>query len=456
MSGQPEQSYTASEEWNRSFMRQSHVEFAFMIAFALFATFFGSSEEAWRYIAAGIVFAGVIVGYLTVGVRAFKGHGRRGRRGARSDILTPGTDPIKHRRLVLIHLGITTVAAIILAWLFPNKVMLYLVFAIMTMVDAWHLLPKRRNIWQILLVLIAGIVAGLLLTNGAELEHIDWIVVPVSIAISAIGASLVVWTEIRNARETEKYVRLADKLEAAQSVIATQQHAAGVYAERERMAIEIHDTLAQGFLAIVTQSQVAAAALSRGRAEAALERLAVIEQVARDNLAEARGLIAATAPLPLQEAGLIAAIHNLGSRFSNETGIAVTVNTPDDGISGLSPSDEVVLLRAAQEALNNIRKHSEATDVIIKLHSDGNDTTILEITDNGIGITDTSVAGFGLTGMRDRVESVNGTMKIIPSVEEPPSGVPPHRVAEANRTRTPPRAGCGTTIRITLPIRSTE
>jgi signal transduction histidine kinase len=435
---------TASEQWNRSFLRQSHLEFAFMLGVAILVTFVGPWDETWRYVAAGIVMLGVIVGYFTAGVKSFKGYGRRGRRGALSDRLAPGITLAVHRRRVMVHLGTTVIAAGLIAWIFPHKMLAYLLLAVMTMVDAWHLLPRRRDIWRVLLVLIVSLSAGLLLTTGGSLGRNEWLTALIAAVISAVGASFTVWLEVRNARETEKYVRLADELKAAQSVIASQQHAAGVFAERERMAGEIHDTLAQGFLAIVTQAQVAAAAIGRND-DAARSRLAVIEQVARENLAEARGLVAATAPVPLHDAGLIEALHNLGSRFSTETGIAVTVNTPDDGAAvNLPPADEVVLIRAAQEALNNTRKHSKATAATIILSSVeeaqsgvSKPRTVLEITDDGIGIPSDYSEGFGLTGMRDRVESVGGTMAIIPSVAEP-NGVSKPR---------------GTTIRIELPNR---
>jgi signal transduction histidine kinase len=402
--------YTASADWNRSFLRQSHAEFAFWIVVVLAVLFTGPRSETWRYVLAGTTLMGVIVGYLTVGIKAFKGYARRGRRGARTDLLLPGTNLRDHQRNTIIHLGITVIAAGIIAWTFPGNIMVYVVFAMMTMVDGWHLLAKISDLLKLLLVTFAAVLLGLLSTTGQRLGQNEWIIVIVAVAACAISSSFVVWIETRNARETERYVRLADELKAAQSVIASQQHAAGVFAERERMAGEIHDTLAQGFLAIVTQTQVAKAAIGRND-EAIRERLAVIEQVARENLAEARGLVAATAPVPLHDAGLSEALHNLGSRFSNETGIAVTVNTPDADLLDLSAPDEVVLIRAAQEALNNIRKHSGATSATVSLAiQDG--APLLEIADNGRGMADGAQQGFGLSGMRDRVESVGGTMAI--------------------------------------------
>ncbi len=87
------------------------------------------------------------------------------------------------------------------------------------------------------------------------------------------------------------------------------------------MAREIHDTLAQGFTSIVMVSQAVRADLDRGRLDAARERLDLVERTARDNLAEARALVSAFAPVGLAETGLAAALDRLAERFGQETGL---------------------------------------------------------------------------------------------------------------------------------------
>src|SRR5690606_19116211 len=90
--------------------------------------------------------------------------------------------------------------------------------------------------------------------------------------------------------------RLVDELRATQAELARTSHDAGVLAERERVAQEIHDTLAQGFTSVVMLAQAASADLDRGAVDDARERLGLVESTARDNLAEARALAAARAP----------------------------------------------------------------------------------------------------------------------------------------------------------------
>src|SRR5699024_269426 len=106
--------------------------------------------------------------------------------------------------------------------------------------------------------------------------------------------------------------------------LAEAHHASGVLAERERLAGEIHDTLAQGFTSIVMVAQTAQAELRRGRDDAAAERLASIEATARDNLEEARALVAAFAPAALSQGTLVDALERITERFAAETGVALS------------------------------------------------------------------------------------------------------------------------------------
>ena len=92
----------------------------------------------------------------------------------------------------------------------------------------------------------------------------------------------------------------------------------------------MHDTLAQGYTSIVVLAQTAAAALP-GDPAAAAERLAVIEEVARENLAEARAMVAAFAPVALDSATLVEALQRLAERFGRETGLATRLDTAGAG-----------------------------------------------------------------------------------------------------------------------------
>ena len=211
--------------------------------------------------------------------------------------------------------------------------------------------------------------------------------------------------------QSQQRAELIAELERTKDALAEAHHSAGVVAERERMAAEIHDTLAQGFTSIVALAQ-AARASRNGRTSA--DALAHIEATARENLAEARGLVAAFAPVPLEGSTLAQALHRLAERFTTETGVDVRVETDAEQITGgLGRDGEVVLLRAAQEALANVRRHAHASHVVLRLSHDADGgAAALEVSDDGSGFDPAVASGFGLSGMRHRVEDVGGGVDV--------------------------------------------
>lgn len=211
--------------------------------------------------------------------------------------------------------------------------------------------------------------------------------------------------------QSQQRAELIAELERTKNALAEAHHSAGVVAERERMAAEIHDTLAQGFTSIIALAQ-AAQADPGGRTSP--DALSHIESTARENLAEARGLVAAFAPVPLEGSTLAQALHRLAERFTRETAVDVRVEISSDrAAGGLGRDGEVVLLRAAQEALANVRRHARASNVVLRLTRDADGSAAaLEVTDDGTGFDPASASGFGLAGMRHRVEDVGGDVDV--------------------------------------------
>jgi len=212
-------------------------------------------------------------------------------------------------------------------------------------------------------------------------------------------------------------------LTAAQQELADAQHLAGVQAERERLAREIHDTLAQGFTSIVMLARAIDAGLDEQ--SPVRDKLALLEETAQANLAEARALVAALPPADLTEGGLLGALRRATDRCARENGVAAELSvrgTP----RALASSYDVVLLRVAQEALANVGKHSRARHVAMTM-TYGSTETSLEVRDDGVGLPARLPGGFGLAGMRQRVEEAGGEL----CVEATPGG--------------------GTTVRVVLP-----
>ncbi|KZB87294.1 sensor histidine kinase [Amycolatopsis regifaucium] len=203
---------------------------------------------------------------------------------------------------------------------------------------------------------------------------------------------------------------LIEQLEASQAEVSRLSREAGMAAERERMAREIHDTLAQGFTSIVTLTQAIESEMDTDP-KAARRHLELAARTARENLAEARAMVAAQVPSALAAASLEEALRRQVERLTEEAGIeaAIAIKGP---LPSLPMATEVVVLRGAQEALSNIRKHSRATRVSLRLSAmDGG--VRLGVTDDGIGFDPAEpTGGFGLAGMRTRANQVGGRVKV--------------------------------------------
>jgi signal transduction histidine kinase len=197
-----------------------------------------------------------------------------------------------------------------------------------------------------------------------------------------------------------------DELERTREELAVVSHRAGMLAERERLAREIHDTLAQGFTSVVVLLELAESEVDTDPAGARM-RLAAARETARQNLAEARALVAALTPVDLQAAPLPEAIGRLVDRFAAETGLPAHLRVTGE-MRSLPANAEVVLLRAAQEALSNVRKHAGASRVEVSL-----DGAVLTVADDGGGFDPGApTAGYGLAGMRRRVEEIGGVLTV--------------------------------------------
>ena len=203
---------------------------------------------------------------------------------------------------------------------------------------------------------------------------------------------------------------LVDELRAAQADVAALSRDAGVTSERERLAREIHDTIAQDLTGLVLLTQQGRRLLANGDVAAAETHLALLEDSARLALTETRSLVAVTSPTALDAGGIAPAIERLGERFERETGIRVATTTEVD--VALDRAAEVVLLRCTQEGLANVRKHSAATTASISLVATPSGTTLL-VSDDGSGFDiGASSSGFGLPGMRERLALLNGSLDI--------------------------------------------
>lgn len=184
--------------------------------------------------------------------------------------------------------------------------------------------------------------------------------------------------------------------------------------ERNRMAREIHDTLAQGFLGILVQLQVAER-LSRKKPEKALQSLQEARELARESLQEARRSVQNLRPTILEDLTLDQALLNELIKFEKRNHIQTELIV-EGYPSPLHPNVEQHLYRITQEALTNIKRHAQAKSVTITLTFDPTTVTLM-IHDDGIGLSKESLNAlkhnqsqdhFGLVGIRERANLTQG------------------------------------------------
>ncbi|WP_043622699.1 sensor histidine kinase [Nonomuraea candida] len=219
--------------------------------------------------------------------------------------------------------------------------------------------------------------------------------------------------EVTAERSAERK-RMVTRLEEAmrenaglQAQLLVQAREAGVLDERQRVAAEIHDTLAQGLTGIITQLQAARRADDGGR------HVDLALRLARESLAEARRSVHAVGPGQLAAAPLPEALRGVVSQWGELNGVRADF-TVTGTVRPMHPEVEETLLRVAQEALANAAKHAAASRVGLTLSYMG-DVITLDVRDDGAGFDPGRVGeagGFGLTAMRKRVTRLAGTLDV--------------------------------------------
>jgi signal transduction histidine kinase len=304
----------------------------------------------------------------------------------------------------------------------------------------WSFSPSTRRavLYNVAVALVVFVTFAFALGGGMQGFASAFVTAAVSLGFSfAMGF----WISSIS-QQSEKRQALIEELTATREQLADAHRDAGVLAERERLARDIHDTVAQSITGVVLLAQ--RAQREERATDAALpETLAVLEETARAALVEARSVVAALAPIELEQGGIRSALLRLGERFERETGVPVLVEVPET--VELPREGEVVLLRCAQEALANVRKHARARRAAVRLGAAGGRVTVT-VSDDGIGFDPAAPAhGFGLAGMRERLALAGGRLDLesgaegtvvaasLPVAAPGPAGVAASLVAPAPR-----------------------
>ncbi|MFJ5669308.1 sensor histidine kinase [Micromonospora sp. C32] len=300
-------------------------------------------------------------------------------------------------------------------------------YGIFTFIGYVHAFLFLKGAWRYAGVAATAVIQAASSTGGLSDATVDeWLVL--SLVIIVLAGAFFRFAELddrRNHRQKRALTELHEanvKLESAlaenaglHAQLLVQAREAGVRDERQRMAREIHDTLAQGLAGILTQLQ--AAEQHADRAEAWRRHVDNAKNLARDSLTEARRTVHAVQPDVLAEARLPEAISDVTRRWSQVHRIDAVLTTTGDP-RPMHADVEVTLLRAAQEALANVAKHARASRVGLTL-SYMEDLVTLDVRDDGVGFEpgarradSAGDGGFGLAGMRQRVQRLSGRLDI--------------------------------------------
>ena len=306
-------------------------------------------------------------------------------------------------------------------------------FGFFTFIGYIHAFQYLKDNWRYVGIAATAPIAATSYIGGVTNIDADswWAWVGISLTTMALAEAFSYFGELsdrRNAKQKQALAELHEanvKLEAAleenaglHAQLLVQAREAGVLDERQRMAREIHDTLAQGLAGILAQLQAAEQVPDTWR-----RHVTTAMNLARETLTEARRTVHAVEPSVLADARLPDAISDVTRRWSETNDITAVLTTTGDA-RPMHADVEVTLLRAAQEALANVAKHAQATRVGLTL-SYMEDLVTLDVRDDGVGFepnakraNGSTNGGFGLAGMRQRVQRLAGKL----AIESEPGG----------------------------------
>lgn len=236
---------------------------------------------------------------------------------------------------------------------------------------------------------------------GVRLGELGGSVVPptatAGIAILAFFAAMGYGLWIRHAqRDANEQAELVAELRRTRDALATASRHAGQMEERARVSRELHDTLTQSVAALALVS-------AKAKQTRSADAIDVIYEMAQEALREARGVLSALAPVGA-EGDAALSVDGVVARFRRETALPIEV----DADSVVVDADrELAVIRCLQEGLSNVRRHARASRAWVSLRGD-DETVRLTIEDDGVGPPAEPTPGFGLPGMRDRVDYLGG------------------------------------------------
>lgn len=265
--------------------------------------------------------------------------------------------------------------------------------------------------------LAIALAAGLVLSRASA--YSSSLILARLIAVAAIGVMIgTVMLYIHRVNlDAAIRARLLNQLDEAHRDLEQRARADGVQDERQRIATDIHDTLAQGFTSVIKQLEAIELSLDAATPEtqevlqSVRPHLASAQRVSRDSLTEIRRVIWELRPVALDHAALPSALRRVAAQWSRAVGVTLHCGVLE--MPALNPDAEIALLRVTQEALSNVARHADAATVNLSLHCvDG--LILLAVEDDGRGFDDALLDhdGVGIPGMRERLRRLGGHLLI--------------------------------------------
>ena len=271
------------------------------------------------------------------------------------------------------------------------------------------LFPRRTAAAWIAVLMLANVVG--------QLHQFGWprslsFIFLYTAAILFVAAFSLITIRSQNARRrSEALLAELQDVHRQLQAYAGQAEELAVAHERNRLARELHDSVAQTLYGLTLQSEAAARKLAAGQLDQVADDLQFFQTSAQQTLQETRLLIFELRPPILDEVGLAAALQARVEAVERRSGIVVRLDLED--VASLPSPVETALYRIAQEGLNNVLKHAEAGRVSLTLSRSG-ESISLEIADDGLGFDPETAGqrGYGLGSMRERAEQLGGSLTL--------------------------------------------
>ncbi|MGD8750967.1 MAG: sensor histidine kinase [Anaerolineales bacterium] len=302
-------------------------------------------------------------------------------------------------------------ALVLVAILFHYQLDFFAILLLPLCGQATFLFPRRTAaVW--VAILVAANVVGQIHQFGWP-EGLSFIFLYSAGLIFVAAFSILSLQADEARRESERLLTELQEAHQQLQEYADQAQELAVAKERNRLARELHDSVAQTLYGLTLQSEAASRLLSSGRVDRVAEDLQQIRQSAQETLQETRLLIFELRPPILDQVGLAVALKARLEAVEGRSKLKTRIYLEE--VSRLPSSVEVNLYRIAQEALNNVLKHARASQVSVSLSMKGG-KVFLEIADDGVGFDPAALPSgvrMGLESMRERAAQIKGQVEVL-------------------------------------------